>query len=151
MPDATGKPDNLPLGMINFRVETTRIGETATFEIYLPEIPPESVHWYKIDPVNGWYQYPVQRENDVFVFEITDGGPGDADGVANGIIVDPLGMSYTAGTEPDDSTNVLPVGGGGGGGCFIEISSDLSSFRRLVEGLLRRMGFWTGSFADNQM
>ena len=49
------------------------------------------------------------------VLSLTDGGPGDADGVVNGIIIDPSGPAVppTSGASSGDS------GGGGGGGCFI--------------------------------
>jgi hypothetical protein len=142
MPE-TGKPSDLPFGMINFRVETTQVGDTARFEVYLPEVPQENVQWYKSDPVNGWYKFPVARVNNVFVFEVTDGGLGDADGVANGIIVDPLGISYTT-TDAgnDNSINVLPGGAGGGsGGCFIENCSDLNGFRQFIRRLRQKLGF----------
>ena len=41
--------------------------------------------------------------------EIQDGGFGDVDGVANGIIIDPAGIATSSGGS----------GGGGGGGCFL--------------------------------
>ena len=47
--------------------------------------------------------------------ELVDGGYGDADGVANGIIVDPLGV-VTSTTGDDDPP---AASSGGGGGCFI--------------------------------
>jgi hypothetical protein len=64
------------------------------------------------------------------VLHLTDGGPGDLDGVVNGIIVDPSGPDAlaTEQTDPDDDTDTDPDdgsatggsgGGGGGGGCFI--------------------------------
>ena len=49
--------------------------------------------------------------------EVKDGGYGDTDGIANGIIVDPAGLS-TAVPSPSTSAST-GAGSGGGGGCFI--------------------------------
>ena len=56
---------------------------------------------------------------------IQDGGPGDADGVANGIIVDLFGPQSTL-SEQDANPGLSLSDGdaaasesGGGGGCFI--------------------------------
>jgi len=51
------------------------------------------------------------------VLELKDGDYGDADGVANGIIVDPSGPG-TASVTPAPP----PPSGGGGGGCFIGVA-----------------------------
>jgi hypothetical protein len=76
-----------------FNVALNQVGGTARFELYLPEKPNTWAKWYKYDPINGWYEFPVDSDGDKYYLEITDGGVGDADGVANGIIVDPIGLS----------------------------------------------------------
>ena len=53
--------------------------------------------YYKWDAVNGWYTVPFTNgvsANQV-ILTLTDGGAGDADGVANGQIVDPGGPGST--------------------------------------------------------
>jgi hypothetical protein len=67
---------------------------------------------------------------------LVDGGVGDDDGIANGIIIDPSGLGKAAQCAPAAS----PVpdaggGGGGGGGCFISSAGDVGSL-----GLL---GWWS--------
>jgi hypothetical protein len=63
-------------------------------------------HYYKWDAVNGWQTFPYTNGatmNQV-VLALTDGGAGDADGVANGQIVDPGGPGMGLGmfgTMPD--------------------------------------------------
>lgn len=53
--------------------------------------------------------------------ELTDGGFGDADGVENGIIVDPSGLAGTT-TTPEPTPQPRGDGGGGGvGGCSIDV------------------------------
>jgi hypothetical protein len=53
---------------------------------------------------------------------LQDGGFGDADGVVNGMIVDPSGVGYVTVANTTSPTAVVSSGGGGGGGgggCFI--------------------------------
>ena len=83
----------LKYGLMVFNVALNQVGGTARFELYLPEKPNTWAKWYKYDPINGWYEFPVDSDGDKYYLEITDGGDGDADGVANGIIVDPIGLS----------------------------------------------------------
>ncbi len=127
----------LPIGGIDFRLVNVPVGGTAVLKIYPPVgvfnianpngfINPDGtlksgLAWFKIEagkwkgladvpiklgPNGGPYQY----------IEVTlrDGGPEDADGVANGVIVDPgaPGVGFVAPAASSD-------GGGGGGGCFI--------------------------------
>jgi hypothetical protein len=83
----------LKYGLMVFNVALNQVGGTARFELYLPEKPNTWAKWYKYDPINGWYEFPVDSDGDKYYLEITDGGDGDADGVANGIIVDPIGLA----------------------------------------------------------
>ncbi|HKK89868.1 MAG TPA: hypothetical protein VJ936_00560, partial [Desulfobacteraceae bacterium] len=48
---------------------------------------------------------------------LKDGGPNDDDGMADGIISDPLAF----GSAPSGSSTGGDSGGGGGGGCFFSI------------------------------
>ena len=86
----------LPYGLMSLNVILDQIGGTARFELFLPESSDASARWFKYDPINGWYEFPVQNMSGKFILEIVDGGFGDADGVANGIIVDPIGISDSA-------------------------------------------------------
>ncbi|MGA8019547.1 MAG: choice-of-anchor U domain-containing protein, partial [Desulfobacterales bacterium] len=74
----------LKYGLMVFNVTLEQIGGTARFELYLPEKPRVESKWYKYDPINGWYEFPVDIDGDKYYIEITDGGFGDADGVENG-------------------------------------------------------------------
>ena len=109
-------PVALQYGLLNFNLSVDRIGGTAVVEIYLSGEVSEHAQAYKYDTVNGWYAFPVQFKNGTYVIEITDGGLGDVDGIANGIVVDPIGLSVTNAV----SANIKSDGAsGGGGGCFI--------------------------------
>ena len=112
--DAGDPPDEMPYGLLNFDLEVTP-GATVTVTVYFSD-DTELNNWYKYDEDNGWTDY---TNNAVFgqtadgrtqvTLTLTDGGTGDADGVANGIIVDPSGPG-----------RLKKNGGGGGGGCFID-------------------------------
>jgi len=124
IPDTPG-PENFPYGLLNLNLQLTSIGGTARIEIYLPEPPDTQYRWFKYDPVNGWYEYPVFVEGSNYILEITDGGFGDADNIANGIIVDPIGLSSDGINTSSLVNDSVGVGsnGSGGGGCFILAAS----------------------------
>lgn len=120
--DNLGKPSNLPFGLIQFRIKVNSAGDAAIVRIYFSEAVGSS--WYKYDLVNGWTEYSADYPDNVqfsadgrsVLLRLVDGGDGDSDGKANGVIVDPSGPGalIAALTSPGSS-----VGGGGGGGCFI--------------------------------
>ena len=113
--DTTNRPGSMPWGLISFRLTVASPGDTAEVTIYFPDAAGSNASWHKYDAINGWQDYadhatfsPDRRS---VTLELQDGGYGDADGTANGIIIDPsgLGSSSTSGSGS----------GGGGGGCFI--------------------------------
>ena len=65
--------------------------------IYLSQAAYDDGIWYKYDPVNAeWFDYSefidFSADRKTVYLTLTDGGFGDADGIANGIIVDPLAL-----------------------------------------------------------
>jgi|GEM_PF-589804 len=128
-------PDEMPLGVISFKLRVLNPGDSAEVTVYLSEAAPDGAQWYKYDSVNGWQAHQLtilsvfssDRKSVTLLLE--DGDYGDADGVQNCIIVDPggIGLTYSS-SSGDDSTDSAGAGGGGGGGCFIStIASDLCS------------------------
>ncbi|CAN2040736.1 exported hypothetical protein [Candidatus Magnetomoraceae bacterium gMMP-15] len=121
IPDSDNKPDNVEfeLGLINFKLEVESPGYTATVTVYFSEPVPDNAKWYKYDSINGWdyipYEYATFNEDGSVTLELKDGGYGDADGVENGIIIDPSGFGVETTTDGGGD-------GGGGGGCFISSS-----------------------------
>jgi hypothetical protein len=118
--DTHNKPDEMALGLISFKLTVDNPGDVAEVTVYLSEPAPSNAHWYKYDPVNGWQDYSAHArfspDRKSVVLEFKDGDYGDADGIANGIIVDPSG--------PGIATPPAQPGGdnGGGGGCFIGVA-----------------------------
>jgi len=108
-------PDRLPSAMLAYKLVLHRPGQRALVTIKLSDPAPAGATWVKYDAVNGWQDYShhatISADRLWVTVEVTDGGYGDADGVANGIIVDPAGLSIAP---------IAPAAGGGGGGCFIK-------------------------------
>jgi hypothetical protein len=136
IPESAG-PYEFPYGLMSLNVRLGEKGGKARVEIFLPENPDSQSLWFKYDPVNGWYQYPVIIEGGRYVLEIYDGGYGDADGIANGVIVDPIGMtSDSASFSTTAPPAVLGSSGSGGGGCFIASAGQGASLPYLLATLL---------------
>jgi len=117
--DMVNRPDSFPFGLISFKLRTVSPGDTVQVKVYFSESVPEGVYWYKYDSVAGWQDYSdhatFSADMESVLLEIKDGGYGDSDGVANGIIVDPGAVSSVSDASTDS--------GAGGGGCFIGIAA----------------------------
>jgi hypothetical protein len=113
-------PTDLDMGLFGLKLRVPVAGDTALVRLYFsPLLLDESFRLYKYDTINGWFDYSgyatPSDDRSFMAVELVDGGFGDADGVANGIIVDPLG-AVTSTTGDDDPP---AASSGGGGGCFI--------------------------------
>jgi hypothetical protein len=111
-------------------------GATASVRIYFSGEIFNSDIYYKYDRINGWYDYSDHTifadDGQSVILELMDGGFGDSDGIANGIIVDPGGISAVSYLDSGISGD-----GSGGGGCFIATAAFGSKFEKHVQ-LLRR-------------
>lgn len=117
-----------PYGVFRTRVIVVPVGTTITLIYTFPDVLPSGTAWYKYDesaPAGSkWVEYlnAVVLGNTVTV-ELQDGGNGDADGIANGIILDPSGP-----VTPSSGGDGGGGGGGGGGGVFGPIAAGISAF-----------------------
>jgi hypothetical protein len=116
--DKVDRPENLPFGLLSFNLTVNNPGDVAEVMVYLSEPAKKGDKWFKYDSVNGWQDYSAHSwfsaDRKSVTLELQDGGYGDADGMANGVIVDPSGL----GSSGDSSSS-----GGGGGGCFMATTS----------------------------
>jgi fibronectin type 3 domain-containing protein len=129
---AYGKPKRMPFGLINFKIAVAKAGDQSTVRLHFSQAAAYFSKWYKYDPITDqWYDFSAYAkfasDRRSVTLTLTDGGPGDADGVANGVIVDPAGIveaeeEVPAVVPPPSSTSIAGSGGGGsgGGGCFVE-------------------------------
>jgi len=95
--DTVNRPSDLIFGLFSYRLRVNTPGETAKVKIYFSGDLFASDVFYKYDTINGWYDYSdhtTYNDNGQSVtLELKDGGFGDSDGLANGVIVDPGGIA----------------------------------------------------------
>jgi len=112
-PSPADAPDlDFPHGFFSFTIEGLAPGGTAEVTITLPDNVPAGSQYWKYgptvaNPADHWYQIPM-GDNDgdnVITITITDGGDGDDDLVANGVITEPGGPGQPPAPPP------APVGG----------------------------------------
>jgi hypothetical protein len=93
----TGRPTGLvfPDGFFSFNIEGLSTGQSVTVDIVLPSDVPIGSQYWKCQ--NGvWHQIDIGSDDgdNMISITLTDGGVGDSDGAANGVIADPGGPSY---------------------------------------------------------
>ncbi len=111
---------DLPLGVVGVRLRVDPVGAGAVITFHLADPAPFGTVWVGFDLTAGWYladraEWSEDRRS--VRLEVTDGGPYDMDGVANGAILvtggpgigefDPLVLDFA------------PPAGNVGGGCYI--------------------------------
>jgi len=83
---------NFPLGLVSFEAEVSVIGKTEIFSLFVDQNVPVNGYW-KQTAEGEWVNLAssiVRGNGQVRIdFSLTDGGEFDADGEANGVIVDP--------------------------------------------------------------
>jgi hypothetical protein len=120
-------PTDFPFGLINFKLIMDQPGDQAEITIYFSEPAPPGGRWFKYDPIEAiWTDFSFQtdfsEDRQSVTLYLVDGGEGDVDGTANGIIVDPSGVGVSSSS----------IGSGGGDGnpvanaCFITTASSRS-------------------------
>jgi len=141
--DPYNKPADMPLGLINFKLTVQNPGDVAIITVHFSIAAPENARWYKYDSVGGWQDYSTHAEFGIdrksVTLELKDGGFGDADGIENGVIVDPSGFGSTlSGNEPGGGES------GSGGACFIStagIGANLQTLIRKMSCCLKNLSF----------
>jgi hypothetical protein len=121
--DTTNRPLDMSMGVLAYKLTVDAPGGSTQIAIHLSEPMPAETLWFKYDAVTGWSDYSgyttISADRKTVMIELVDGGFGDADGLANGILVDPAGFGL--------APRVFPPSGGagasGGGGCFISTST----------------------------
>ena len=100
--DLANKPEDMDMGLLQFKLSGD-VGFVTDVTLYFSEDLPGNAAWYKYDCVNGWgdasniASITGPRE---IVLTLEDGGIGDADGVANGVIIDPSGYGAAGSGAP---------------------------------------------------
>mgnify|MGYP003572122216 CR=1 FL=1 len=130
-------PNFLAFGLIHFKLAVKEPGDEVLVTIYLSKAAYDDGIWYKYDPVNAeWFDYSdytsFSADRKTVELILTDGGFGDADGIANGVIVDPLALrtatDHSSGSDSfveDIAENLDPTGM-----CFISSADSRPSDRQ---------------------
>ena len=113
--DKKNKPKDFLFGLTAYRLKVNQVGATTKVKVYYAEDISGATGYYIYDTVNGWQDYTqyvtFNPDGRSVTVELQDGGHGDSDGVANGVIVDPGGIADFTGTVGPDP--------GVGGSCFV--------------------------------
>ncbi|MFL5341488.1 MAG: M23 family metallopeptidase [Gemmataceae bacterium] len=111
-PPSGTRTSTLPLGMFDFKVHGVSPGGTATVSVALPA-GFTAPNWLIQDPVTGALESfdfdgttGAEIHGNVVTLHYVDGGRGDADGIANGVIADPGGPGFD---PANDAIAVWPI------------------------------------------
>jgi len=95
IPEAPPTDVNLPYGLFRFDIADLPIGESVTLTLTFPDSLPAGIAYWKYgktqdNPVDHWYEISVGDDDgdNIITITLTDGGLGDDDLTANGVIVD---------------------------------------------------------------
>ena len=139
--DTDNRPADLIFGLFSYRLRVNQPGDIVKLTIYFSGGIFSSDIFYKYDTINSWYDYSEHTtfndDGQSVTLELKDGGYGDSDGTANGIIVDPGGIASAGSGYTDTDSSVRVGAAGGGGGCFIATAAFGSKFEKHVQ-ILRR-------------
>lgn len=85
-----------PYGMFSYNITNLTPGQSVSVTIRLPNPMPLGTKYFKCQNKQGVDCSPIMSRPDTntIVLTLTDGGLGDADGTANGTIVDPGGPAF---------------------------------------------------------
>ena len=92
IPDTVNKPASFPLGLLSFKLAVVEPGAYVQVKVLFSGAVPADAEWYSYNAESGWHAYEgavFSRNMKSVVLNFQDGGIGDTDGVANGIIVNP--------------------------------------------------------------
>ena len=114
--DVDGIIDQMPFGMVNFKLIVDTPGDEAVVTVHFSEPAPAKGRWYKYDPMHhAWSDFSshavFSADRKSMTLTLRDGGAGDADGVANGIIIDPAGVAVPSSSSGGDNLVENVVGG----------------------------------------
>lgn len=135
-PDPLGAPGDVlfSLGFYDFEINAFPPGTKVTLFMDLPQgAAPDRFYKYGPEPGDDsdhWWSFAwdgdtgVTRDGRTLTIVFQDGGRGDADGVANGVIVDPFAPGYTVDRDPGGAA------GGGGNALWLLALLPLALLRR---------------------
>ncbi len=110
----TNKPDDYQVvgEILSYKINGISHGATVEITLTYPNALGSNSKIYKID-ANGFTEFPnAVIAGNTATLTLVDGGSGDADGVANGVIEDPVAVMEPSNSNNDSSSNGESGGGG---------------------------------------
>ncbi|MGA9049677.1 MAG: choice-of-anchor U domain-containing protein [Dehalococcoidia bacterium] len=100
-----------PFGMFSYSITNLAPGATVIVTITTPIAIPMGAKVFKCQngSLTDFSANSIQIDANTFRLTVTDGGPGDADGVANGTIVDPCGPAFTDTSNNHRGSTLQPM------------------------------------------
>ena len=123
----------MQFGLIHYKLHVSEPGDEVVLKIYLSKEIDKGGRWYKYDTIEEeWHDLleyvTFADDKKSLTLTITDGGFADADGIANGIIVDPSGVGAPVDGDGDDAADELgDLIEGIGLSCFITTAAHQTS------------------------
>jgi len=96
-PGSLPRNAKMPLGQFDFEIRGVTVGATVEIRLYVDKTL--GANGYYKQTASGWVNLATAStagDKTMLTFSLTDGGAFDADGVANGVIVDPGGVAVLA-------------------------------------------------------
>jgi len=94
------RPHTMPLGLMALRLSVVNPGDTTEVDVYFSQAADAKATWLIYDSITGWTDFSAYAtfsdDRKSVKLQLKDGGFGDADGIANGIIVDPCGFGIAS-------------------------------------------------------
>jgi hypothetical protein len=120
---------DMPYGLLGYKIRVAEPGQTAGIQLLFSDSIDPKMQWYRYNRITGWQvidrDIEINSNDNGIVRYITDGGPEDGDGEANGIIVELIGPLWATTCDLDrgigeDQDESQSTSGSSGGGCFLQ-------------------------------
>jgi hypothetical protein len=96
--DLPNPPVEFPHGLFSFSITGLTLGQAVNVTLVLPYNLPAGSGYWKHSTTQGWYRIPMGSNDgdNIVTMTLQDGGAGDDDGTANGVIQDAGGPGIAA-------------------------------------------------------
>jgi hypothetical protein len=114
LPEPFYSPEEMVYGLLRYKIAVPNPGQQIGVIIYLSDPIDSETPWLRYDSIMGWEDISdrihIAPNGTRITRYVTDGGPGDSDGTANGIIVDQCGPLTVENTMLSNGNNYAADG-----------------------------------------